>query len=53
MGPVTRVKLPRGACSECGATVALRKNGVAREHLRYPGLGLPEKCPGSGKKAAR
>jgi hypothetical protein len=45
------VNLPRGECVKCGVTVALRNNGVTREHRR-PGFVAGRKlvgvCSGSG-----
>ena len=50
------MSLPRGKCSECGADVALRKNGVVREHSapnrllsQTAGRGV---CKGAGKPPA-
>jgi hypothetical protein len=38
--------LPRGTCQECGQSVPVRRNGVAREHLTRTKLG---ECRGSGR----
>ena len=52
--------LPRGTCPECGADVALRKGGKAREHRVYrpqaeqdttTHLGRTTVCKGSGRVA--
>lgn len=51
---------PRGHCPDCGAEVAVRRNGAAREHRVYlpqrdqdttTRLGRTTVCPGSGKEA--
>jgi hypothetical protein len=53
--------LPRGRCSVCGGDVALRRNGVTREHRVYlpqreqdttTPLGRTRVCEGSGHAAA-
>lgn len=41
-------ELPRGRCPECGQQVALRKDGVTREHRARHGGPV---CKGSGKMA--
>ena len=49
--------LPRGICSHCGASVPVRRNGDAREHIDHqddrhfvqPTGYAPGKCAGSGK----
>lgn len=43
--------LPRGKCPVCGKSVALRKEGVLREH-QWRGANSG-KCEGSGKDPER
>lgn len=41
--------LPRGTCPFCGATVALRKGELVREHKTPGGINVRGLCPGSGR----
>lgn len=40
--------LPRGTCIACAREVAMRTNGVTREHQHYR---TGKKCPGSAKRS--